>query len=173
MNNSHKNKLIAESRRQEEACLYTSTTLYIWLRSVRRWKGLFVILPILLGSVASWSILKGPENSWIVSITAVAGLVAGLLPAIRDALTLDVHAGEISRLAAEFKNLQDRFRILAETGEFKEETELERGLQKLLNRLDEARKSSPTPPERFFVNARKKIGKGHYKFSVDEGDPAT
>ena len=38
----------------------------------------------------------------------------------------------------------------------------------LMSRMDEARASSLTPPERFFKKAQTKIKAGHYNFTVDE-----
>jgi hypothetical protein len=171
MNTSTAEKLIKECRRQEESCLYTSTTLYIWLREARRWRGVFVVVPIILGAIASWSILDRPDNPWALWVTAAAGLVAGLLPTIRDALGLDLHVEEMSRHAAQFKNLQDRFRLAADTGESKSEEAFETEVRDLLERLDEARKASMTPPERCFVKAQHKIKAGHYAFAVDHANP--
>lgn len=161
-------QLIKECRRQEESCLYTSTTLYIWLRKARFWRAVFIVAPIVLGAIASWSILERPGAAWMAWTTAVAGLVAGLVPAIRDALNLDPHVEEIGRHAAQFKRLQDRFRLLADIGAGKAYEEIESELKELLEQLDEARKVSVTPPERCFVAARKKIKEGHYSFTVDE-----
>lgn len=168
MNKTISEKLIAECRRQEESCLYTSTTLYIWLREARLWRGVFIVVPIVFASVASWSILESLEAAWALWLTAGLGLIAGFLPAVRDALSLDLHVDEIARHAAQFKNLQDRFRVAADTGAAKEPDVFEAEVRDLMERLDEARKASVTPPERCFVEAQKKIAKGDYKFSVDE-----
>ncbi len=163
-------KLIIECRRQEESCLYTSTTFYIWLREARWWKGGFIVLPIILGAIASWSIFDKSIDTKVIWLTASAGLIAGLLPAIREALDLDFHVEEMSRHAAQFKNLQDRFRLAADTGEHKSEEFFEAEVRDLMERLDEARKASVTPPERCFAKATKKIKKGHYSFSIDTED---
>ncbi len=159
--------LIKECKRQEESCLYTSTTLYIWLREARIWRAVFVITPIVFGAVASWSILEKPEVTWMVWLTAAAGLIAGLVPAIREALNLDIHVEDISKHAAQFKHLQDRFRMAADTSSGKSIEDFETEVRDLLDRLDEARKASVTPPERCFVSAREKILNGHYDFTVD------
>lgn len=45
--------LIEECKRQEESCLYTSTTLFEWLKSMRRYRVLFVVAPIILGGIAA------------------------------------------------------------------------------------------------------------------------
>ena len=102
--------IIAEFKRQEESCLYTSTTLYIWLRRVRMQKQIFVAAPILIGGIAGLSILKDWE--WDV-IAAVMAFIASLFPALADALKFETSVDEISRLASEFKALQDRFRRAA------------------------------------------------------------
>jgi hypothetical protein len=161
-------KLIKECKRQEESCLYTSTTLYIWLREARFWKAAFIIIPIIFGAIASWSILDNPNIGWMLWVTASAALIAGILPAIREALNLDVNVENISLLASQFKHLQDRFRLAADTGEEKDFGTLDAEVRDLLERLDEARKSSITPPERCFIKARKKISEGHYSFDVDK-----
>ena len=38
--------LIDECKRQEESCLYTSTTLFEWLKCMRVLKVIFVVAPI-------------------------------------------------------------------------------------------------------------------------------
>jgi hypothetical protein len=161
-------KLVKECKRQEESCLYTSTSLYIWLREARRWRVLFIVTPIIFGAIASWSVLQQPDNAWAIWITAAAGLIAGVFPAVREALDLDLHVDEISRIASQFKNLQDRFRIAADTGPDKAHEVFEAEVRDLMERLDEARKASVTPPERCFKKAQEKIKAGHYDFSVDE-----
>jgi hypothetical protein len=167
---SNLDNLIKECKRQEESCLYTSTTLYIWLRKARLWRAVFVITPIIFGSIASWSILEKPDILWMVWLTASSGLFAGLIPAIREALNLDIHVDEISQHAAQFKNLQDRFRLASDTGSLKPIENFEAEIRDLIERLDEARKISITPPERCFKAARKKIKEGHYDFSIDKND---
>lgn len=168
MSNPITEKLIKECRRQEESCLYTSTTLYVWLRKARWWQKVFITTPIVLGALAGWSILNGLTETWAVWLTATAGLVAGLFPAMRDALRLDPHVDDIARHSAQFKHLQDRFRVAADTGMHKPPEVFEAEVRDLLDRLDDARKESMTPPERYFKEARRKIQAGHYVFSVDE-----
>ena len=166
--------LVEECARQEESCLYTSTTLFIWLRSVRFWKRVFMVAPIILGGLAGWSILEvmQPEVRWITWMTATFALLAGLSPAVYEALKLDVHIEDIARHAAEFKSRQDRFRQtknITARGPFEE---LEVEFRKLMERLEQVRSPSITPPERFFVKARKKIKEGHYDFD-EVGEPSS
>src|SRR5690606_405739 len=83
--------LIAECRRQEESCLYTSTTLYIWLREARLIRRVFVVTPVILGALATWSVLDQPVTEWLKWLTATFALLAGLFPAVYEALKLDTH----------------------------------------------------------------------------------
>lgn len=79
-------EIVAECRRQEESCLYTSTALFQWVKQVKVFRVLFITAPIVLGSVASACIfLKDPTFDWVTSICA---LLAGLFPAIFKALDL-------------------------------------------------------------------------------------
>jgi hypothetical protein len=105
--------LVAECNRQAESCLYSSTALYFWLREARCWRVLFVTAPIVLAGIATWSVLDKPESACLRWLTAVAALLAGLFPAIYEALKLNVHIAGLVKEAAEFKNLQDRFRQAA------------------------------------------------------------
>lgn len=161
-------EIIKECHRQEESCLYTSTTFYYWLRSVRRWNLFFVVTPIILGSIASWNILtEAPTGGWQSPVIAIAALLAGLFPAVYKALKLDVHVEEISGRATIFKNLQDRFRQLANFADHRAPDQLETIFRELTERLEDARAGSFTPPERFFKKAQKKIKSGDYDFEAD------
>jgi len=100
--------LIDECRRMEESCLYTSTTLFEWLKSLRRWKLFFVVMPIILGGVATWPFLAKQDGyRWV---TGICALLAGMAPAIYKALDFDVNLSSIAQLAQSSKALQDRFR---------------------------------------------------------------
>jgi len=160
--------LVAECKRQEEACLYTSTTLYEWLKSLRWWRIGFVVLPIVLSAVATWKLLeKQPGYEWI---TGTCALLAGLVPAVYKALRFDVSLDGLGKTAAQFKTLQDRFRQAAKITALSSLDQLERDFAKLMEELDLARAASLTPPERFFRRAQKKIDAGDYDFSVDAKD---
>src|SRR5262249_5859 len=76
--------LIAECKRLEESCLYTSTTLFEWLKHLRIWKGAFVVAPITLGAVGTWPILK--QQTGYEWVTAGCALLAGIAPAVYKAL---------------------------------------------------------------------------------------
>lgn len=158
-------KAIAEeARRQEESCLYTSTSLYLWLRRVRLQKQIFVIVPIILGAVAGFSAFKEHVPAVLI---ATLTLVAGLFPALADALKIATSVDEISSSAATFKALQDRFRRLATITVLSDVDAAEAALAELMDRMDVARSSSITPPERYFTAAQAKIKSGDYDFTVD------
>lgn len=158
-------RLVEECQRQEESGLYTSTTLFEWLKEMRVWRVVFVVLPIILGGVATWPLLdKQADMQWL---TGVCALLAGVMPAIYKALDLDVSLAMLAKHAGEFKILQDRFRqawrvtALGNYDAFKAEFDT------LMQRMDAAREASLTPPERFFQRAQKKVGSGDYDFSAD------
>ena len=161
--------IIVECRRQEESCLYTSTTLYIWLRRVRRQKQFFVAAPIVIGGFAGFSILQEWGLKWVMAVLAI---IASLFPALADALKFETSVDEISRLAAEFKALQDRFRRTATITALGDVQAAEDALAELMDRMDIARSSSITPPESAFKQAQRKIAEGHYDFSVDQPSAA-
>ena len=157
--------LVAECKRQEESCLYTSTTLFEWLKCMRVVKVIFVVAPIILGGVAAWPLLSNQNAyKWV---TGVCALLAGFAPAIYKALDLDVNLNLIAKQANVFKTLQDRFRqarTVTALGAFEE---FEEEFDRLMARMDDARASSLTAPERFFRKAQAKIDAGHYDFAVD------
>jgi hypothetical protein len=156
--------LIAECRRQEESCLYTSTTLYIWLRRVRRQKQIFIAAPIIIGGIAGLAILKQWLPDWFMAVLA---FLASLFPALADGLKIETSVDEISRIAADFKALQDRFRRTASITALSDIETAEQTLAELMDRMDLARSNSITPPEWAFEEARRKIHAGHYNFAVD------
>ncbi len=164
MSEARAKAIAEEARRQEESCLYTSTSLYLWLRRVRLQKQLFVIIPIILGAVAGFSAFKEHVPAVLV---ATLTLVAGLFPALADALKIATSVDEISASAATFKALQDRFRRLATITVLSDVDAAEAALAELMDRMDVARSSSITPPERYFSAAQAKIKSGDYNFTVD------
>jgi hypothetical protein len=156
--------IVAECRRQEESCLYTSTTLYIWLRRVRLQKQIFVAAPIIIGGLAGIAILKEWLPDWLMALLA---FLASLFPALADGLKIETSVDEITRVAADFKALQDRFRRAANITVLSDIDTAEQALGELMDRMDVARSSSITPPEWAFEEARRKIDAGHYSFAVD------
>ena len=166
-------RLVAECRRQEESCLYTSTTLYLWLRKARLIRRIFVVAPVVLGAFATWSVLDQPERTWLRWLTATFALLAGIFPAVFEALKLDTQIDEIARQAALFKNLQDRFRQAATVTALARFEDFQAEFHALMDRMDESRATSITPPECCFEAARKKIGAGHYEFAADSAATQT
>ncbi len=155
-------EIVAECKRQEDSCLYTSTALFEWVKEVRIWRTAFIILPVIAGSIASAKILlKEPDFDWF---TAIAAMLAGLFPAIFKALDLDVSLKTISDSANRFKVLQDRFRQTSRIGATRMTDELEEEFKTLMDRLDDARSAGPALPERHFKSAQKKIKSGDYSF---------
>ncbi len=159
--------LVAECRRQQESCLYTSTTLYIWLRQARLIRRIFVVAPVVLGALATWSVLDQPAAEWLIWLTATFALLAGLFPAVYEALKLNTHIDEIARQASLFKSLQDRFRQAATVAALGPYDEFQATFDSLMERMEAARSASITPPERCFKAAQEKIAAGHYQFDSD------
>lgn len=153
-----------EARRQEESCLYTSTSLFLWLRQVRRQNTIFIVAPIILGALAGFSILKDVFPDWF---TATLALIASLFPALANGLKIQTSIDEIAANAAAFKSLQDRFRQLAEITVTSGDEPAQSELRELTDKVDVARANSITPPEPYFTKARKKIEAGDYSFAVD------
>jgi hypothetical protein len=149
---------IDECRRQEESCLYTSTSLFEWLKFLRAWKTFFIITPIILGGLSTWPLLTHhDEYKWF---SGVCALLAGFSPALYKALDFDVSLKVIAQHAHEFKILQDRFRQawrIAALGPF---SDFKKEFDGLTARMDVARAASLTPPERFFKEAQLKIAGG-------------
>ena len=163
-------KLIEECKRQEESCLYTSTTLYIWLRRARWYNWVLIILPIIFGGISTMSVLQKESYIWV---TVTFAQLASIIPAIYKAMDLKVNLDEISRLAAEFKNLQDRFRQAANIDSMREVDCFNNQVETLIEKMEIARGHSITPPEWCFEKAREKIQAGHYNFPGDDGTHAT
>jgi hypothetical protein len=160
-------ELALECKRQWESCLYTSTSFLIWLRYLRAFKVVFIVVPLILGSLATWDILNGADLKSVKVFTSVCAFVAGLLPTIYSALKFDDHLEECRLLSGEFKNLQDRFRQAALISSRKPFGEFERDVAPLIDRLEKARATSFTTPEWCFKQAQQKIKQGHYDFDVD------
>jgi hypothetical protein len=167
MTNQKLAPLVEECAREAETCAYSSAALYIWLRSQRRIERTLIILPIVFGAVAAWSVIDDstPYSKWI---TGTCALLAGLLPAIYQALKLDVHVGVVASAAAEYTNLRDRFRQLEKLGPSGSVEEFDEAFSNLMRRLEEVRKVGLAPPERFFNRARAKIKAGHYDYDADD-----
>ena len=157
--------LIAECKRQEDSCLYTSTTIFEWLKSLRCWRVVFVVVPIILGGLATWPLLA--KQTGLEWVTGVCALLAGLTPAVYKALDLDVSLDTLAKSAHQFKILQDRFRQAWRVTALGGFDDFKAAFDALMECMDTARAGSLTPPERFFKKAQKKINSGDYDFCVD------
>ncbi|TBC21586.1 hypothetical protein ELH33_15495 [Rhizobium ruizarguesonis] len=166
LSEARRSEIVKEALRQSESCLWTSTTLFIWLRQVRRQRQFYIAAPILLGAFAGFSVLQELAPTWVI---ASASLLASLFPALADGLKIETSVDEISRLASEFKALQDRFRRLANEQSLGDVKEAGAILSDLMDRMDAVRSVSITPPESCFAAAKKKIEGGHYQFETDVG----
>lgn len=153
-----------EALRQEENCLYTSTALYGWLKTVKFQHGVVVLAPILLTALAGFSYVKDLAPAWSV---ALAGLLSTLIPSIAKALDFETHVNELKDAAGEYKSLQDRFRQLAKIVVHGDASAAEARLSELMDRLDAVRAKSIVVPQEYFEAAQKKIKGGAYDFSVD------
>jgi hypothetical protein len=160
-------ELALECQRLSESCLYTSTSLLIWLRFLRTVRVVFIVVPLFLGSLAGWKLLTGSELAWVKIVTAVSAFLAGLFPLVHSAVKLDNYLKDCAKLAGEFKNLQDRFRQAALVSSKKSFSEFERDVKPLVERLEKARSRSITPPETCFRRAKKNIKAGDYAFDID------
>src|SRR5438552_1898640 len=106
-------ELALECKRQAENCLYTSTTLFIWLRFLRYVKAFCLGVPLVLGSLATWDLLTTSNLESVRRLAAISAFVAGLLPTLYAALRYDQYLEQCTVLASRFKSLQDRFRKAA------------------------------------------------------------
>jgi hypothetical protein len=160
------NTIKKECEREEENCLYTSTTFYLWLSYLRKVKTVFLTVPLLLGGIASVEILSESENGLIKYLIALAAFIAGVLPSIFSALKIEAKIEVLDKSASKYKIFQGRFRrirtISIHNSSFEEE------FNSAISELEELKSISLTAPERYFVKSQKKIKKGDYNFSADE-----
>ena len=157
-------EIVKEAMRQSESCLFTSTVIYIWLRRVRIQHKAVFLLPIIITAIAGVGYFQEMAPPWMVAVVA---FLATLIPSLADALDIQTHVDELKRLAAEYKSLQDRFRRLARITSLGDVDKAEEALGELMDRMDIARSSSLTPPQRYFKRARREIEGGNYDFAVD------
>ena len=163
---SKQKELALECKRQYENCLYTSTSLFIWLRCLRMVRITFVVLPLMLGSLGTWKVLTTASLESVKILVSLCSFLAGLLPAIYAALKFDTSLDCCRQLAGEFKNLQDRFRQAALISSQKPFTDFEADFQPLMKRLDAARSHSYTA-RNGASNEHKGIKAGAYSFDID------
>lgn len=150
--------IIQECKTQSSSCLYTSTSLLIWLRKARIINSWLNGAPILLGAAASYSAFQAYPY-----VTAIFGFMAGVLPSIYEKLELKKHTKEIEEQAGKYKNLQDRFRQTAEIWALDgDQKTLRNEFDTLMRQLEDLRALPITAPEKYFLEAQRKIRKGDY-----------
>lgn len=157
--------LVRECVREEENCLYTSTSFLIWLRCLRWMRGALWVGAVAASAVAASHILRGDPSYRI--LMAAAALAAVILPGIGRAVRIDAAIREYAAAAAAFKNLQGEFRRAAQVWSQKPFPEFEAEARKLFRTMNDARKPSLTPPEFCFRLARRKVKQGHYEYDED------
>lgn len=151
--------LVRECKRQEESCQYTAAALYSWLGAAK-WKNRGLnALPIIFGTLASFAALK-QSMPYLASFLA---MVAGLLPAIYEKLSLQALTDEILTQAGQYKNLENRYRQAAEIVSSEGLEALKAEVASLTRQIEDLR-ARPIPiPERHFLAGREKIQAGHYR----------
>jgi hypothetical protein len=158
------NTLEALCNEKRIRCLYTSTTFLNWLKFLRAARAILIILPIALGAIAGWTLLK--SNPKLAVYSAVAALLAGVIPAIYSALKFDEYLPSAAQMAGEYKNLEIAFGDLQKMCAYKPVSEIESEYQRARDRLERANAQSFTAPEFFFKRAKRMLAKG-------DGDAST
>ena len=163
--NNQINEMVKECKREEENCLYTSTTLYYYLKSLRFQKNCFIIIPIFLGGFSGIKILTESNFQFYKYIIAVCSLLAGILPTIYSSLKLDAKIEFIDNIAGQYKVLQSKFRRLHNIYSKSDSFDLD--FSNTIKELENIKLKSITPPDKFFKKAQKKIKIGDYDFKAD------
>jgi hypothetical protein len=167
MTEEKRKKIQDECLRESESCLYTSTTLFIWLRILRIAKIFFIVAPLVLGGLGAWELLTAANIASVKIFASSCSFLAGLLPAIYTALKFDDSLDSVVRYASIFKNLQDEFRQAALIYSEDAVPSFQEHFERLMMKLNDARSSSITPPEWVFKLAQKKVKGGDYSFDHD------
>ena len=159
-------EILKECERQEENCLYTFTVLMVWLRSLRRWRRVFIFGQVVFSVCAAAFAVAGHALA-----AGAFGSIAGLSPIVWGSLQLDGQLEVVSRHASLFVELRDRFRRIKNIEATKGLKVLEREFQFAVEDLAGARKYGVSPPEKYFAIAQEKIRRGDYENSIDELPP--
>jgi hypothetical protein len=90
--------LIAECEREEESCLYTSTSFYVWLRTLKMIRAALWVFGAVGSIVSANSILRGQQGYPIILASlAIAGvLMPGLIKAVQLDTAIRDYAGAAS-----------------------------------------------------------------------------
>ena len=152
--------LIEDCETEEENCLYTSTTFFIWLRVLKTIRAAMWVLAA-IGSIVSANSILGDAEDYQVIMAGLA-LTGVLLPGLIKAVRLDTAIDDYAAAAAQFKNLQGEFRRAAKVWSNKPFAEFEAETREITNAMNDARKASLTPPDWCFRRAQRKIKRGDY-----------
>jgi hypothetical protein len=166
-------ELAKECQRQYDNCLYTATTLYLWLRVLRGSKVFFTIAPIAFGSLGSWKMLTVSRDQQVVAFAAISSFLGGLLSTIYAALKLDAQIADAKSAAGELTSLRDSYRqaaLVTSQGKF---DDFQAEFNKLKSRQDKVRAMGLTPPEVLFWWAQRKVKAGDYHFDIDDAGSGT
>jgi hypothetical protein len=161
--------LKAQCAEHRERCLYTSAALYIWLRTLKQIRIVFVILPIVLAGFASWDFLSSETSDPVLAV--LFALTAGIFPAVYSALKLDDNLQIVAMLAGEYKNLEIVFATLENVSSLKPFREFEAEFNQAVERLQAANAHAYPAPEWCFKRAKNRTKKGHYSFDTTANQP--
>jgi len=112
MNESIVSKIIKESERQEESCLWTSTCLYILSKRNNRNANILSSIQIILGSVITVKQLSTLQNSsgFIWYFFVVASILITCSPLLNKHFGFSEKASSYRVIAGKYKVLQDKLR---------------------------------------------------------------
>ena len=104
--------LVNECREQARNTLYTSTSFFIWLRTLKIARGVLWVLAAASGAAAASTVLSSREDMEL--LIAGLALLAVILPGATKALNLDDSIKDYSEKAGAFKNVEGALRRAAE-----------------------------------------------------------
>lgn len=149
-----------ECAEQSRNALYTSTTFYIWLRWLRRFRAAIWIAAVAAsGAAASTALSKYLGLEVLVAGLALLGVI---LPGVIKALKIDDTISAYEDVVARYKIVEGALRRAANIWSHKPFAEFEVDARRALSDLDDARRTSLTPPEWCFRSAHKKVKSGDY-----------
>ena len=152
--------LVKECLEQARNTLYTSTSFFIWLRTLKFLRAVLWVLAAASGAAAASTVLSSREDMELV--IAGLALLAVILPGATKALNLDDAIKAYAEHAGAFKNAEGELRRAANVWSNKTFDDFEKDAKFALSQLDEARRSSLTPPEWCFKSAQRKVKSGDY-----------
>lgn len=152
--------LVKECCEQARNTLYTSTSFFIWLRTLKILRAVLWVLAAASGAVAASTVLSSREDMELM--IAGLSLLAVILPGATKALDLDDSIKAYAETAGALKNAEGALRRAANIWSNKPYDDFEKDAKSALLQLDEARNGSLTPPEWCFKSAQRKVKSGDY-----------